>query len=337
LLGSSTLVYDERGFMQIEPATCPACGGAFDPLRAQAVTVIDGRVRAFCSAACRERGIAPAAPKRSTTDAHAAIVVPPSSVWSSVRTEQRVLIAAATVTLLAFVALLVTGRRSKAPAPSDSASGQTVAKENNSAPAADATENDSWLQPLAGITRRVAAHDRRLFYGREGIPASECTLGRCAIDIEGPAGAVVMAVHDGVVEAVEREPDAAARQELEGRFIRIIHKGGAFTSSYLQLDGIREDLRPGVPVKMGEPIGTVLRAGAAARSHFRFAISARNNEGAMLFIDPQPLLALWPIRRQAAMSLRAMERGPRREPLSTSRGAPQEKSRASLDSADSRE
>jgi murein DD-endopeptidase MepM/ murein hydrolase activator NlpD len=298
--------------MQIEPATCPACGGAYDPLRAQAVTVIDGRVRAFCSAACRERGIAPAAPRRSTTGAHAAIVVPPSSVWSSVRTEQRVLIAAATVTLLAFVALLVTGRHAKAPAPSDSASpGPTVSRENSRAPAPDATENDSWLQPLAGVARRVAAHDRRLFYGREGIPASECTLGRCAVDIEGQAGAVVMAVHDGVIEAVEREPDAAARQELEGRFIRMIHKGGAFTSSYMQLDGIREDLRPGVPVKMGEPIGTVPRAATGARSHFRFAISVRNDEGAMLFIDPQPLLALWPIRRHAAMSLRAMEGAPR--------------------------
>src|SRR5258708_1357647 len=102
--------------MQIEPATCPACGAAYDPLRAQAVTVIDGRVRAFCSIACRERGVAPPAPKRSITDAHAAIAVPRSSFWSSLPTEQKVLIAAAATALAAFVLLIFGGRHSKAAA-----------------------------------------------------------------------------------------------------------------------------------------------------------------------------------------------------------------------------
>ena len=308
MLRSSALVYDERGFMQIEPATCPACGGAYDPLRAQAVTVIDGRVRAFCSPACRERGVLPQPPKGApAADAHATSVAPPPS--RGLPTEQRVLIGAAAVTLLAFVALLMSGRHKAPAAPPVASHAPAPAKPQH---VADASENDSWLQPLAGVTRRVVAHDRRMFQGREGLPASECTGGRCGIDIEGASGAVVMAAHDGVIEAVVREPAAGAS---EGRLVRIVHKGGAFTTSYMQLDGIREDLRPGIPVKMGEPIGTLPRG---AHAHFRFAFSARNDEGVLLFLDPQPLLALWPIHRQAPISLRAMERAPR-EPTGPAR------------------
>jgi murein DD-endopeptidase MepM/ murein hydrolase activator NlpD len=128
---------------------------------------------------------------------------------------------------------------------------------------------------------------------------------RCAIEIDAVAGAVVMAVHDGVVETVER--DSTGREE--GRFVRITHRGGAIASSYFQLDGIREDLRPGVPIKAGEPIGTVARAPSmSTRPHLRFAMSVSNTaDSSVLFIDPQPLLALWPVRQAAPMSLRAME------------------------------
>src|SRR5262245_14430344 len=42
--------------MLVERTTCPGCGAAFDPLRARAVRVVDGKVRAFCSTACRDRG-----------------------------------------------------------------------------------------------------------------------------------------------------------------------------------------------------------------------------------------------------------------------------------------
>jgi len=293
--------------MQIEPAMCPACGAAYDPLRAQAVTVIDGRVRAFCSVECRQRGKMPQAPSAPAADAQAAIVAPPPPS-RTVRTEHVVLVAAGVVTMIGFVALLMSGRHKAAVQAATVPRAETAAQETKRAIVDEASENDAWLQPLAGVTRHVGTRDRRLFNGREGIPASECAGGRCGIDIEGAAGSVVMAVHDGVIEAVGRAPDTA-----EGRFIRIIHRGGALTTSYLGLDGIREDLRPGIPVKMGEPIGTVARAQAGARPHFRFTISARNDDGAVLFIDPQPLMALWPIRRQASRSLRAMERAPRAE------------------------
>jgi hypothetical protein len=296
--------------MQIQPATCPACGGSYDPLRAQAVTVIDGRVRAFCSSGCRERGLAPPAPQRPATDGQGAVSPPASSsVGRTVPTEQRVLIAAAVTALAAFVALIVAGRHSKASSATlPAAAPAPGAAPASSVPLATADGADVWLQPLASIARPAVKRDRRLFYGREGLPANECSGVRCSVEIDAAAGAIVMAVHDGVIEAVERNP--AGREE--GRFVRLNHRGGAIVSSYLQLDGIRQDLRPGIPIKAGEPIGTIARtSNPSTHPHFRFAMSVSSaTAGAMLFIDPQPLLALWPMRRQAAMSLRAMEHAP---------------------------
>src|SRR5689334_8834285 len=46
-----------RLFMLVERATCPACGNGYDPLRSRAVKVVDGRVRAFCSNECRDKGV----------------------------------------------------------------------------------------------------------------------------------------------------------------------------------------------------------------------------------------------------------------------------------------
>lgn len=297
--------------MQIEPATCPACGAAYDPLRAQAVTVIDGRVRAFCSAACRERGLLPPAPARTVVDAPSAnaVAVSPSR---GIPAEQKVLLGAALVALGAFVLLIAMGRHERTPSPTLPALVQATsavhAAANLGVAGGDGAAADVWLQPLARIGRPAIKHDRRLFFGREGLPAGECGGARCAVEIDAAAGAVVMAVHDGVVEAIARNPTGPEA----GRFVRVIHRGGAIASSYFQLDGIREDLRPGVPIKAGEPIGTVARAATpSTRPHLRFAISVSNDaDGSVLFIDPQPLLALWPIRRDAPMSLHAMERAP---------------------------
>lgn len=296
--------------MQIQPATCPACGAAYDPLRAQAVTVIDGRVRAFCSAACRERGLTPLAPKRSVTDAHAAIASAPSPS-RGMPAEQKVLMAAAVVALGVFVLLIAMGRHRELSPPTIPAVVHATSAAHSgglAAAAGDGAAADVWLQPLARSARSAVKHDRRLFFGREGLPANECGGARCAVEIDAAAGAVVLAVHDGVIEAVERNPtDPEA-----GRFVRLNHRGGAIASTYFQLDGIREDLRAGIPVKAGEPIGTVARAAnPSTRPHFRFAISVSNeSDGSLLFIDPQPLLALWPMRHTAPMSLHAMQRAP---------------------------
>src|SRR5436309_2756623 len=95
--------------MHIEPAMCPACSTAFDPLRSRAVTVIDGRVRAFCSVACRDGGPRPAEPSQPITATHA-LIAPPLSGWRRWPREQIVLAAAAALSLAVFVMLIQVGR-----------------------------------------------------------------------------------------------------------------------------------------------------------------------------------------------------------------------------------
>jgi hypothetical protein len=303
--------YDEGGGMQIEPATCPACRAAFNPLRARAVTVIDGRVQAFCSAACRDRGPSVAPPPVPPGDAH--VTTAPVRRWSPWPREQLVLAVAAMGALAVFVLLIRAGRHQRM-AMTATAAAATRAPPPSEKPDVSlaAGDSDEWIQPLSGAPRHVA-RERRLFAGaRAGVPASECAGGRCAVELEAAAGEMVMAVHDGVVEAVERDPDFAARRGQEGRLVRVNHKGGAVASIYMQLDGIRADLRPGVPVRMGEALGTVARGGGGARPHLRFAMTLNDAaDGTVLFIDPQPLLTLWPTRKRAATSLHAMERAPR--------------------------
>jgi murein DD-endopeptidase MepM/ murein hydrolase activator NlpD len=174
---------------------------------------------------------------------------------------------------------------------------------------------DVWIHPLAGPNRHLPEHDTRRFgAAREGMRPEECRAGHCGVDIGTRKGDIVMAVHDGVVERVERDPEVGGRRGNEGRFIRINHKGGTVVSSYIHLDGIREDLRPGIPVHVGEPIGTVGDTGVKQSGpHLHFAISVRPSpDGPEVFIDPEPMLHLWPVRNRASASLHGMEPCPRK-------------------------
>ena len=136
----------------------------------------------------------------------------------------------------------------------------------------------------------------------------ECEGGHCGVDIGTEKGMLVMAAHDGVVERVERDPEVGGRRGNEGRFIMIIHKGGTVTTSYIHLDAIREDLRPGIPVKAGEAIGTVGDTGVEhSGPHLHFAISVRSSpDGPELYINPEPLLLLWPLAQRPVATLHAM-------------------------------
>src|SRR5947209_6892164 len=188
--------------MQIEPATCPACSNAFNPLRARAIIVIDGRVRAFCSPACRDRGLAGAErPPAPTTDAHAVIALA-SSAWWRLPSEQIVLGVVAVVALSIFVLLLRAGRHRSAAATPAAATAAVRASKPERVTKSALTANDGpdeWIQPLAGTARHTTLRERRLFpSAREGLSAQECGGGRCAIELEAAPGDIVMAVHDGV-------------------------------------------------------------------------------------------------------------------------------------------
>ena len=159
------------------------------------------------------------------------------------------MLGAAVLVGLALVGILMAASLHKSPATPFAVASAAPADPAALPPIPDDSDTDVWIHPLAGPKRQIGAHHlRRLGRPKEGIPPEECGPGQCTIDIPTRAGDIVMAVHDGVIEEIERAPS-----NHQGRFIRVNHKGGSVVSSYLQLEGIREDLKPGIPVSLGEP------------------------------------------------------------------------------------
>jgi murein DD-endopeptidase MepM/ murein hydrolase activator NlpD len=169
------------------------------------------------------------------------------------------------------------------------------------------------VHPLIGPDRKLPERaSRRFGAAREGMRPDECGTGHCGVDLGGRKGDLVMVVHDGVIERVQRDAAEGGHRGNEGRFIMVNHKGGTVITSYIHLDGIREDLRPGVPVHAGEVIGTVGDTGVKESGpHLHFAVAVRPRaDGDMLFIDPEPMLHLWPLKMHPVATLHAMEPAP---------------------------
>lgn len=304
--------------MQVVPATCPVCGGQYDPLRSRAVKVIDGRVRAFCSEACKDKGLRPV--ELVIDDDTAAVPSLPETGWRrpSVRLFLGIGISGAAVLVMVAPILKGTPRAAAVMAPRAAVAARPPAAPSQEDAmklfaAQTSEDNDVWVHPITGPRRRLPDHPSRRFGAdRPGDRPGECREGHCGVDLGRERGELVVAVHDGVIERVQRDAEVGGRRGNEGRFIRINHKGGTVVSSYIHLDGVRSDLRPGVPVKAGEAIGTIGATGVNhSGPHLHFAISVRATpDGAETFIDPEPLLHLWPVK-QKVQTLRAMEPAPR--------------------------
>jgi murein DD-endopeptidase MepM/ murein hydrolase activator NlpD len=203
--------------------------------------------------------------------------------------------------------LVPSGRRLERLAPRVAASlTPATASAMEAAPAAAALallvprpspeERDTWVHPLYGPSRQLPLRNTRRFgAAREGLRPEECVGGHCGVDLGTQRGEPVLAVHDGVVERVVREDDGR-----EGRFVRLRHRSGTVVTAYMHLAEIRADLKPGVAVKAGEPIGTVGDTGVVRSGpHLHFAISVRPSvDGPELYIDPEPLLHLWPLKER---------------------------------------
>ena len=102
------------------------------------------------------------------------------------------------------------------------------------------------------------------------------------------------AVHDGVVDWVQRGPN----QERGGSFVRLSHRNGTVFTQYFHLAAIPRGLERGTPVKGGDVIGLLGDTGVKeSEPHLHFAISIRPSpERPEKYIDPEPLIALWPLR-----------------------------------------
>jgi murein DD-endopeptidase MepM/ murein hydrolase activator NlpD len=155
---------------------------------------------------------------------------------------------------------------------------------------------DAWLHPLAGPLRRMPRSDARVFGAvRPGNRAIECRNGHCGVDLGGEIwGEHIRAVHDGVVDFVQRGPNT----EHGGRFVRLSHRNGTVFTQYFHLAAIPRGLERGVRVKSGDVVGLLGDSGVKESApHLHFTISVRpSKDGYEKYVDPEPLIALWPLR-----------------------------------------
>jgi murein DD-endopeptidase MepM/ murein hydrolase activator NlpD len=104
----------------------------------------------------------------------------------------------------------------------------------------------------------------------------------------------VHAAHDGVVDWVKR----GVNPDRGGQFVRLSHRNGTVFTQYFHLAAIPHGLERGTPVKSGDVIGLLGDTGVKESGpHLHFTISVRPvKEGAETYMDPEPLIALWPLR-----------------------------------------
>jgi murein DD-endopeptidase MepM/ murein hydrolase activator NlpD len=155
---------------------------------------------------------------------------------------------------------------------------------------------DAWIHPLSGPVRRMPRADSRVFGAvRPGERPAECRNGHCGVDLGGEIwGEQVHAVHEGVVDFVQR----SANPDRGGEFVRVAHRDGTVFTWYFHLAAIRNGLERGMHVKSGEVIGLLGDTGVKESApHLHFAISVRPwKDGPERYLDPEPLIALWPVR-----------------------------------------
>lgn len=153
-------------------------------------------------------------------------------------------------------------------------------------------EGEVWFHPLPGPLRRMPERPTRRFgVERDHDSPESCRQGHCGCDIGEVRGEPVLAVHDGVVERVVRESDGRS-----GRYVRLIHRNGTIVTQYMHLDDVA-DLKPGMRVRAGDKLGTVGGTGVLhSEPHLHFTVAVRTKEDAPeVYLDPEPLLALWPM------------------------------------------
>ncbi|MGZ3439868.1 MAG: peptidoglycan DD-metalloendopeptidase family protein [Polyangia bacterium] len=212
------------------------------------------------------------------------------------------------ITIAGLLALWRLGRDDRSPMPAASLAAASLATATatahpqpeppvvkaDSAPF-DVLGTDVWIHPLAGPARRMPIRDSRLFGAeRYGDRPQECRGGHCGIDLAGDYGEPVYAVHEGVIDRVQRE----ANPQHGGHYVRIMHRGGTITTQYFHLSEIPRRLEAGVTVKAGDVVGFVGLTGVRhSEPHLHFTISVQEPSGADgRYLDPEPLVALWPLR-----------------------------------------
>jgi murein DD-endopeptidase MepM/ murein hydrolase activator NlpD len=283
------------------PRLCPQCGQQLD-LKSPHIEILRSKVRVFCSQECRRRALA------------GPVAMPPPPLPPARPSPLRsVRVRAALVGLV--IALLLLGGDGRGPLLAGDrgldvlAAGSRLAtwspepesdEEADEAAAAEAAwtaalSNDRWVHPLAGPQRRMPIRLSRVFGAqRPGHRPMECNAGHCGVDIGGEVwGEPILAAHGGIVDRVQRDPDRGRG----GMYVRLSHRDGTVFTQYFHLAAIPGHLREGTPVRAGEVIGLLGATGIKhSEAHLHFTVAVKSSEeGPEQYIDPEPLIALWPV------------------------------------------
>jgi murein DD-endopeptidase MepM/ murein hydrolase activator NlpD len=146
-----------------------------------------------------------------------------------------------------------------------------------------------WVHPVTGTDEKVPARGTRRFGAhRDGVSdPTKCGSGHCGLDLAGPRGRPVVAVAWGTVVRVEHS--ARGRDGRSGRYVRIEHPEGVFTS-YMHLDAIEADLKVGDEVVAGQVIGTLGKTAIYhGEQHLHFGLEIEI-DGVVRYVDPTPFL-----------------------------------------------
>lgn len=282
------------------PPACPRCAGVVD-VKSPHVVVRGGAIRMYCSDACMR---APDAPAPTLTPAPAP--PPRRRRWRWVA-----LAAAASTTCIvlsrsgdestrepvlevatarAATAPRVAPTPAPAPPPPDPAAEARRAEEEM----IERLMREAWIHPLAGPNRRMPRNHTGAFgAARDRDPPPECLSGHCGVDVGRVWGEPIHAIHAGVVDWVNRGPN----EERGGAFVKLSHRDGTIYSWYFHLAAIPKWVRPGAKVSAGDVIGLLGDTGIKhSAPHLHFAITVKPSKTAReRYIDPEPLLAIWPL------------------------------------------
>ncbi|HEU4612178.1 MAG TPA: peptidoglycan DD-metalloendopeptidase family protein [Kofleriaceae bacterium] len=297
-LGSGSALASSAGSPRTSASACPVCSGPVD-VRSPHIAVAGGAVRVYCSRACLDakdalpadaNTISLALPRRSRRyrwllAALVAFAAGGAGAFALLRTDQ---VPAAAPPAPAIPVAAVSLKPEPTP--------DTIADPNREADAKLVADlmHDAWIHPLAGPNRRMPrAHTGAFGAERAGERPPECVSGHCGVDLGHTWGEPVHAVHDGVVEFINRGPN----EERGGVFVRISHRDGTLFSWYFHLAAVPRSLQRGDKVKAGQVIGVLGDTGIKhSAPHLHFALSVKPTKNAReRYLDPESLIAIWPL------------------------------------------
>ncbi|MEE2962454.1 MAG: peptidoglycan DD-metalloendopeptidase family protein [Myxococcota bacterium] len=124
---------------------------------------------------------------------------------------------------------------------------------------------------------------------RSGLRPEECGDGHCGVDLGKAKGTDVYSVGDGVITKVQGADTGSG-----GRWVEVSHFGGKIKTRYFHLDSVSSDLREGMMVKRGQPLGEVGNTGTGSRGdHLHFEILVQEKGQNSKYVNPESYLERW--------------------------------------------